>query len=64
MTLPSVAEFRRAAQQARIIANGLADPNAKKGLMDLADKWEMEAAALELKTVDRFHGMGSGGLRP
>jgi hypothetical protein len=62
MTLLSVAEFRRAAQQARIIAKGLADPNAKKRFMDPADKWEMEAAALELTAVDRFHGIGSGGL--
>jgi hypothetical protein len=62
MSLPSITELRLAAEQARAIAERLTEPSAKQGFADLADKWETEADALELKnTTAPFHGLGSGG---
>ena len=41
--------LRRAATQARAFARDLAEPTAKQGFLELADKWENEASSLEQK---------------
>jgi hypothetical protein len=58
MTEPSIMELRRAA---RVFAMTLTEPSAKQGFSDLADKWDAEATALELKNGSiPFHGLGAG----
>jgi hypothetical protein len=61
MTLLSHTELRRAADQARALAKILTESSAKQGFSGLADKWDAEATALELKnSTEPFHGLGSG----
>jgi len=43
--------LRRAATQARAFARDLAEPTAKQGFLDLANKWENEASSLEQKNA-------------
>lgn len=47
MTQSSVAELRLAAKHARDLAEILDEPAVKRGFMELAIKWNAEAAALE-----------------
>jgi hypothetical protein len=61
MSLPSITELRRAAEQARAIAECLTEPSAKQGFIDLAVKWETEADALVFRDTTTVHGLGSGG---
>ena len=49
MTNPSIAHLRAAAKQARALASMLAEPEAKRGFLHLAAKWEGDAARLEAK---------------
>jgi hypothetical protein len=61
MTEPSIMELRRAAEQARVFAMTLTEPRFKQGFSDLADKWDAQATALELKNGSiPFHGLGAG----
>ena len=43
--------LRRAATQARAFARDLAEPSAKQGFLDLANKWDNEASSLEQKSA-------------
>jgi hypothetical protein len=62
MSLPLITELRRAAEQARVVAERLTEQTAKQGFVGLAVKWESEADELELKNAAApFHGLGSGG---
>jgi len=49
MKRPSATELRRAAEQARAFAKVLTEPKTELGFLGLADQWDIEAAALELK---------------
>lgn len=42
-----ITELRKAAQQARALADFLREPEAKQGFAELAQKWETEADVLE-----------------